>query len=125
MLPGKYDLELYRGDTYRWQFTLWQDTARTIPVDLTDATAKSELRDRSCSDPVRATATCVVILPNTVEMRLEATQTADLLNKGVWDLQITRPGSPPDVRTVLAGSVVVTGDVTDCGTAAPGLLVRR
>ena len=32
--PLHVDLELYRGDTYVWGFSLFEDEAKTIPVDL-------------------------------------------------------------------------------------------
>ena len=34
--PLTVDLELYRGDSYVWPFTLWADEAKSIPVNLLD-----------------------------------------------------------------------------------------
>lgn len=46
MTPGRYDLNLYRGDTYRWRFRLWEDDFKTVPVDLTGSTVAAEFRDK-------------------------------------------------------------------------------
>jgi hypothetical protein len=109
--PGDYPLTLYRGDTYHWQFTLWTDDAKTVPADLTGATAKAEIRDTPGGSTIVATV-CVITLPNIVDMQLLAAASATLPPKGVWDLQITYTSSG-SVMTVLAGQVLVTADVTD------------
>jgi hypothetical protein len=108
--PGNYALRLYRGDTYRWQFNLWADLDKTIPLDLTGATAAAEIRDQP-GGAVKATMTCTVETPNIVHAELPASECAKLPYKGAWDLQLTYPGD--EVSTVLAGGVDVTPDVTD------------
>jgi hypothetical protein len=113
MTPGKYALSIYRGDSYRWQFKLWTDTAKTQPVDLTDVTAKAEIRDKAAG-AVSGSLTCVVTLPNIIDASITATDSA-ALRSGVWDLQLTYAGG--DVSTVLAGAVTVTVDVTDSAAA--------
>jgi hypothetical protein len=110
MTPGKYDLKIYRGDTYRWRFTVWSDPARTQPADLTGATAKSEIRDKT-GGTVKATINCVITIPNYVDAVLSDVASKALNTNGVWDLQLTMASG--DVVTVLAGQVTVTGDVTD------------
>lgn len=110
MTPGKYDLKLYRGDTYRWRFVLWQDANHSVPTDLTGCTAKSEIRDKS-GGVVKVTMECTIVLPNYVDVYLSDELCATLNTGGVWDLQLTTAGG--DVFTVLAGQVVLTGDVTD------------
>ena len=109
MTPGKYTLAIYRGDSYRWQFKLWADTAKTDPIDLTGVTVKAEIRDKS-GGTILGTLTCVVTLPNIIDASLAADDSA-LLKSGVWDLQLTYAGG--DVSTVLAGPATVTPDVTD------------
>ena len=44
--PGRYDLTIYRGDTYHWRFALWADAERSEPFDLTDVAVKAEIRNR-------------------------------------------------------------------------------
>lgn len=109
MTPGRFDLDIYRGDTYAWRFLLWQDVATTVPVDLTGATAKAEIRDQPGGGQVGA-MTCVVTLPNIIEATLPAAVSATLPTAAVWDLEVTFPGVR--VNTMLAGEVTVTADVT-------------
>ena len=40
MRPGTYDLDLYRGDSYAWEFHLWDDEAKTAATDLTVVTVR-------------------------------------------------------------------------------------
>jgi hypothetical protein len=119
MLPGRYDLNLYRGDSYEWQFHLFDDLLETIATDLTGALAASEIRDRPAGSNVTA-LTCLVLLPNVIEVVLAATQWSTIPARGVWDLQISF--SADDVRTVLAGCVMVTTDVTESTPAVSTLL---
>jgi hypothetical protein len=113
MTPGKYTLTIYRGDSGRWQFKLWTDSAKTQPVDLTGVTARAEIRDKA-GGLVLGELVCEVTLPNIIDASIDAIASA-ALKKGVWDLQLTYAGG--DVVTILAGSVTVTADVTD-STAA-------
>jgi len=103
-------LDIYRGDSYAWKFTLWKDQAATIPFDLTGAVAKAEVRAKPGS-PVLAVLACTVVQPNQVEVKLDAAQSGTLTGKAVWDLQLTFPDTT--VKTVVAGAVTVTSDVTD------------
>lgn len=115
--PGRYDLSLYRGDTYQWRFLLWADPEQTDPFDLTDILVAAEVRERPGGTRITELV-CVVTLPNQVDVTLNADQCGMLPTKGAWDLQLTQPGPPDVVRTVIAGQVIVTADVTE-STRAP------
>ena len=115
MMPGQLPFALYRGDTARWRFTLWLDTAKTQPADLTDATAKAQIRDKPAGAVIVALV-CAVELPNVVTAELTADASRTLPAKGVWDLQMTYADG--SVVTILAGPVTVTPDVTDSDAAA-------
>ncbi len=107
MIPGVYDLCLYRGDTSKWQFRLWTDEAKTQPADLTGATAAAQIRpghSGTATDMV-----CVITLPNIIDMTLPAG--ASVPQRGLWDLEITYASG--DVQTVLQGKVTAQGDVTN------------
>jgi hypothetical protein len=119
MTPGRLPLTLYRGDTYRWRFSLWLDSAQTVPADLSGVTARSDIYDKP-GGQFMANIACTVELPNVVNAVLTAADCAKLPNSGAWDLQITYASG--DVATVLAGPVNTTGDVTL--TATPPALVR-
>ena len=111
--PGTFDLDVYRGDSYRWQFNLWADAGKTQPVDLTDVVVKAEIRDKPGGSKVTL-IDCTIMEPNTVEIYLSAAKSKSL-TKGSWDLQLTYPSE--EVATVLVGSVSVTADITDSGAA--------
>ena len=109
-MPGSFDLNLYRGDTGRWRFTLWADEAKTQPAALTGATAAAQIRNAPGGNVVVSLA-CSVVLPNQIDMVLAAVDSAGLpLSRGVWDLQVTYASG--DVSTVVAGRTCVTADVT-------------
>jgi hypothetical protein len=120
MTPGSYDLCIYRGDTGRWRFVCWQDAARTMPSDFTGAVAAAQIRDRPGGNMVTQLY-CAVTDPNMVDVAVLPADSANLPPRGVWDLQLTYASS--DVRTLVAGKVLVTGDVTQApvpvGVAAP------
>jgi hypothetical protein len=123
MAPGRYDLALYRGDSYAWTFRLWEDTGRTDPTDLTGATAAAELRDKP-NGAVIVTLGCVITLPNIISVELPADSWPDLpVTLAAWDLELTYAATG-QVHTVVAGSVAVTPDVTG-STVATALLIRR
>jgi hypothetical protein len=110
MTPGSLPLALYRGDSSSWRFVLWADTAKTIPADLAGVVAKAEIRDKPAGSNLTM-LTCSIEMPNAILVTLDATTSARLPAKGVWDLQLTYPEGA--VATVLAGAVTVTADVTD------------
>jgi len=117
-LPGTYALTLYRGDSYSWRFRLWNDPEKTDPADLTDVTAKAEIRDKPGGLTIMELA-CSVELPNIVHVDLTADLWLDwVLAKAVWDLQLT--WGTGEVVTVVAGGVTVTADVTD-STVSSGI----
>ena len=121
MTPGKYDLDLYRGDSYGWRFALYtkDDQGVKSPVDLTGAVAKAEFRAKSGGALVME-FDCTIMLPNFVDMTISPDSWVDALKKGIWDLEVTLPG--PAVHTPLAGKVTVTDDVT--GSVIPPVALR-
>lgn len=109
--PGKYDLDLYRGDSRSWRFKLWVDKEKTQPVDLAGATPKAEFRDAP-GGLVIITFECAIEEPNIVAMELTAEMWEDVAPaNGAWDLEITFPDGK--VNTPLYGDVEVTPDVTN------------
>jgi len=108
MQPANLDLDLYRGDSARMQVTLW-DKAHA-PIDLTDVVARAEIRDRAAGTIV-IPLTCVITLPNIIDVTLAASDSMNLPPAGGWDLQLTYASG--EVNTPIAGLVRVTPDVTD------------
>jgi hypothetical protein len=109
MQPGKFDLTLYRGDSYEWQFVLWQDEDKTVPVDLTGATVAAEIRDKTAGRTVIDLQPRVDV-SNVVTIRVTPDMYKRCPARGVWDLQILFPDG--HVHTPIYGTVTVTGDVT-------------
>jgi hypothetical protein len=107
MPPGFVPLELYRGDSYDWQFQFWQDAGKTQPADLTGYTVRAMMRGPDGS----VSFACTVTLPNLVTMTLAASAwPARTAAQGRWDLQLT--AADGRVQTAVAGPVLVTEDVT-------------
>lgn len=116
-----YALGVYRGDTFRRQFMLWADSARTLPVDLTDVAVKAEIRAGTGAVPVTV-IDLAVTLPNTIDLELSAAVTAATPASGTWDLQLTYASG--DVQTIIRGPVSTQGDITD-SVAAMGAGAMR
>lgn len=111
MTPANFALTVYQGDTYSWDFTLWQDRARTVPVDLDGVTPKAEIRDRSGGNLMLALP-LTITLPNVITAALARDDSLKLNRRtGVWDLQLTLDDGA--VTTIVAGNVFVTPAVTD------------
>lgn len=116
MLPGNYTLKMYRGDTFHAQFKLWLDTDRSQPVDLTDAVAKAEIRDKT-GGTILVTFDSAITLPNIIDLTLDAA-TSETLVPGTqkWDLQVTYLDGT--VNTYVAGDATIVGDITDSSAVA-------
>jgi hypothetical protein len=112
--PGKYDLDLYRGDSSEWTFKLWNRDSQGVQteVDLTGATVAAEIRDKPGGQTV-ITLNCVVALPNTIYVKLTPAMWSVNLKGGAWDLEVTNASG---VHTYIAGRVTVTPDVTNLST---------
>jgi len=110
MTPGNYPLNIYRGDDHQWQFVLWADVEKTVPVDLTGVTVKAEIRDRPGGVVVFEVATQIT-LPNFIDMSFSGVFSRTFPASGRWDLQLIDASGW--TSTVLAGAVKVTGDITD------------
>lgn len=116
-LPAKSTLKLYRGDT-----RVWEDTFRQAPVppatvgDPIDLTGYEWLAQiRATEDATEVMATIDVDIIDAEAGTIRRTLTADEADKLVagtahWDLQATHPDGA--VRTYMAGSVRVIGDVS-------------
>ena len=109
-MPQWVRLSVYRGDSEHWTFTLFEDPAQTIPYDLAGVTVKAQIR--TGAGALLAELVCAVTLPNVIDVALAAAVSAGLCpGTWSWDLQLTYPDGA--VKTVVAGPVAVTGDVTD------------
>jgi len=109
MLPSRFSLQLYRGDSAAYQFLVWADRQGQTPLDLMGASVKAEIRDRP-GGSLLATLITSVALPNIINMQVTAPQSRAMPPKAAWDLQMTF--GTGEVLTPIAGGVAVTDDVT-------------
>ena len=94
----------------RCRFRLWTDSDKTQPADLSGATVRAQVReDRTSSD---ATDFEVSVTDNVVTLHLLPKSTQDLADTNVWDCQVDWQSDEVNVQTVVAGSIVASGDVT-------------
>jgi hypothetical protein len=122
MIPGRFPLNIYRGDTFRWKFTLWTDSTKTAPAVLVGVSPLGEIRDRPGGTFIAA-LTCTITLPNIIDAVLAAADSARLPTSAAWDLQLTYPDA--SVSTVLSGPVNVTPDVSSPMTTVTALARAR
>lgn len=118
MIPGKHDIELYRGDTFRRFPTLSAliDGVPGDPIDLTGCTVLAQLRESpQATEPLHSFDAEIldqIDLETRGKIRIELTpaQTTDLPETTFWDLQLTHPNG--DVFTYLVGTVTAEGQVS-------------
>lgn len=110
MMPGRYPMMFYRGDSYKWRVVIWLDAQRQRPFDMTGMVTKAEIRPVPTGFKAWLIDTTIT-LPNIVDLSLPADVCHELPDECVWDLQFTT--SAADVFTVLRGNVQVVDDVTD------------
>ena len=108
---GIFNLNIVRYDSWTWQFTLWGDTAKTVPSDLTDALVTAQIRSAP-GGPVLADLGIEVkdAVGGVVWMSITSGQSGILPSSAVWDMQIAYTSG--DIKTPVGGRVIVTEDVT-------------
>jgi hypothetical protein len=121
-LPVNYTLELYRGDSYRRQFRLWANLLKTEPVDLTGVVASAAIRSSPPKTESPILLTCS-IAANIIDVALSAGDSLVVPVSGQWDLQLTYPSG--EIRTIVAGSVIVQGETTGAQVVTPPVPVRE
>lgn len=112
MNPGEYNLELYRGNSYAWQFRLWEDANKTVPFDLAGGKVSAQIRNQPGGTKV-VDMIITVTEPNIVDMEMRPSMYYNCPLEGGWDIQVIRDDG--QVLTPLAGTVTVTPDYTDVG----------
>lgn len=121
--PGTYNINYYYGDTY--EFRVYPKNANGAIFDLDTFTeAKFTLaptRGTSLDDQISCYAS--ISADKTNVLCAISPENALIMNPGqdyVYDVEIRKSASPYDVvYSLLTGTVSVTSDVTQPGTAAP------
>jgi hypothetical protein len=111
LIPGVFALNLYRGDTARYAFTLYDDVQQTQPSDLTHVAPRMQVRDRP-GGQFMAEFRCNVdkTKTNQINAVLRGFDSRLLPMSAAWDLQLIYPSG--ECRTVLRGPVSIMPDVT-------------
>jgi hypothetical protein len=116
MTPLKLKLTIYQGATFRKEIT-WKAGDPALPVDLTDCTARMQVRQKVDSTDVLLALTTEnsrITLggtAGTIVLEVDATDTAAITwRTGVYDLEVEF--TTGDVRRLLTGTVTVDPEVT-------------
>lgn len=105
--PLPVDMFVYRGDSGRFRVGI-VSTLTGGPLDISTATWDCDIR--SAYDAALITSLTVnQIDESTIEVVLEPSMSRLLVDKSVWDLEMTLNG---EVQTLLAGTVHVHKDVS-------------
>lgn len=111
VVPLTRDVPHYRGDTLVLQVRLWEDTARTVPSDLTAALVAAQVR--AFPDAlVELVAFAVDVAGNEITLRLTGDQTQVLPPVSSYDCEVDWYGDQSRVQTVMAGKIGIVQDVT-------------
>jgi hypothetical protein len=111
--PGKCDIDIYQGDLFSLELTLYQDEEMTTPVDLSGLSASGSLKAKASQGTPDAEFTCEVdVGAGVVTVSIPPDVTAGLSpRKYHYDLQLSN-GAGTDVTTILAGFASVIREIT-------------
>ena len=126
MQPVPQDIQVFQGDNYDFFFrvrnAVYNSVTQTYSagtyVVLTGYTGKAQIRATPTATALLAEFAVIIpdqtLTPGGVLATLTPVQTAALPSAGgVWDLQLTN--GTGEVRTFVAGKVIVTQEVTRVG----------
>lgn len=110
MLPGTFDVELYRGDDYYHEFTFTDDYDPPTPMNLSDYMFKAQVRDRAEFGKI-VYANFIIDTTDASEGIIVISLPAAATNfpPGYWDLEVYDGTTK---TTWLKGKVTPMGDVT-------------
>lgn len=105
--PLPVNLYVYRGDSGRFRVSVTGPDG--APLDISTATWDCDIRSNYDAEPPIVTLDVNPVDANTVEVVLNTTMSALLVDNAVWDLEMTLNG---EVQTLLSGIVHVHKDVS-------------
>ena len=109
--PDCINVTFTRGDTLTIVLNVWENTAQTIPANLSGATVTAQVRQTP--DAATAEATFAVTkVSNQVTLRLTPAQTRVVSSACSWDCQVDWASDGSDIRTIVQGDLAVIQDVT-------------
>lgn len=112
ILPAKFDLICYRGQTWSRDI-IFRDKTTKDPLDLSGQTAQAQIRPKNNSSILTAEMTCLVVgEEGRVTVSLPSTITSEI-NPGIYAYDVKLISSDGDIDYYAAGNFVVTGRVTE------------
>lgn len=107
--PIRKNMQIWRGATFRQQFTLLKDD---LPTSLTNYTGELIIRESAQGTPLLTLTTANGGIVLTSEGRMDITISASateaiVWNNGIYDFTITSPDN--ETTALLFGSFTVTG----------------
>lgn len=110
-VPPNENFSHYRGDTFTAVIHVWDDTAHTVPSDLTGAAVAAQIRASTSATAIIA-AFDVGKSGNAITLRLPPAKVETLPQRAVYDVEVDWQADRVNVQTVLRGSFTVDPDVT-------------
>lgn len=110
-VPERVPMSHYRGDTLAFMLRLWDDTAKTVPSDLTGSTVLAQVRSVPDSEEIIATFTTDVDA-NEITLTLLPAVTELLPEDAAYDVQIDWQSDGANIQTIVAGPLTAPPDVS-------------
>lgn len=113
LLPKRFDITLYQGDTFQFNLTL---SGTGGPINLTGWSAEVDIQktsDNSVAETPEMTAT-IDAAPTTgiIHISLSSTGTAALNEATEYKYDVQCTDSAGNVRTFIGGLITVTDDIS-------------
>ena len=113
LMPKRYDIVLYQGDTFAFNLVLKDGSAAL--VDVTGWTAEGQIK--KVTDNAAAETPALTVTTGTtdglISVKISDTGTSALSGDTdyKYDIQLTDTGG--NVRTIIGGTLTVTEDITE------------
>lgn len=107
LLPPQIDLVVYQGDDFALDLTVMMPIN---PPDISVWSARAEARAKIADvDPI-AVFDCTVLAADKIRIHLTASESAKLVDKAVWDVQVE--DTTGHVQTLAYGAIQLQKEVT-------------
>lgn len=107
LLPKRYDINVYQGDTFRFVLRLGYQGQ---PTDLTGWTGRCHVKDTQGT--IQSEATVDITNESTGEITVDFGDTGQIgAGEHKYDLELTDAGG--NRRTYIGGKFIVTEDITE------------
>lgn len=121
-LDGSVDIQIKQGTSAELELTLYEDAARTVPLNLADYSAKGQYKKSAKSTTSLIDFVCVIPAyhasenPGHNKLRITitpASSNAVTVLAGEYDILIYKPADVNVVEVVLEGKFTIDDKVTD------------